>query len=213
METELSLVMESNQQTSTGHVTLVKDGGEEEEEEERESVAVSSSSETLEQLVDQMEIEISGHDGEGEGKEEEEETGTPKIAGVASTLGKTGVTVEEVTGGKVGKGATSVRIDAGRGGGQGMVQERGVSHGLESPEKRFAAGKMRRKKIKRIRHSSTFELEGVEFPTISLARQLSNEDILNLQSLLQVRRFTRRLGQGGGCVGVSCGCGNVDVVL
>lgn len=193
METESSLVIESNQEASDGHVILDKDSVE--EVESVASVAVSSSSETLEELVDQMEIEISDHegDGEGEGKEEgsEEEEGGVKLRGVASNLGGGAISVEEVSGGGMekvkGDGEMlsekieiSTRIGTGRGdGGRGVREgERMVPHVRASGEEGGVTGGRRR------RQSSSHDR--TEFPPISLQKQLSNEDILELMGLLQV---------------------------
>ena len=201
METESSLVIESNQETSTGHVILDKESVE--EVESVVSVAVSSSSETLEELVDQMEIEISDHEGDMEDKENgsEDEDGVPKLIGVASNLGGGTISVEEAGGGGGGgvekvkldgevlgeKIETSTRIVTGRGdsGGDGEEGERVVSRVRVSGEEGCVVGGRRR------RQSSTHDR--TEFLPISLHRQLSNEDILELMALLQVWVY-----QGGG---------------
>lgn len=198
METESSLVIESNQETSTGHVILDKESVE--EVESVVSVVVSSSSETLEELVDQMEIEISDHegDGEGEGKDDgsDEEEGVQKLIGVASNLGGGTISVEEVGGGGgvenvkadgevlMGeKVEASTRIVTGRGrgdgGGEGEEGERMVSRVRMSREELSVTGGRRRR-----RQSSTHDR--TEFLSISLHRQLGNEDILELVDLLQV---------------------------
>ncbi len=68
-----SLLTEPNPlEAESGHVTVSVKGGGPSSLEEVESVATSSSSETLEELVDQMEIEISDHEGEGSGDESSE---------------------------------------------------------------------------------------------------------------------------------------------
>ena len=173
METESSLVIESNQETGSGHILLDRDNLD-----DGDSVAVSSSSETLEELVDQMEIEISDHEGEAEPEkdtsEESEEGDT--LRGVASA-------VEAGGGDAVGKVKregeivsekieVSAKISTGRG-------ERGEEERQVVREEGCVVMGRRR------RQSSTHDR--IEFPPISLDRQLSNEDILELMGLLQVR--------------------------
>ena len=181
METESSsLVIESNQ----SHVIISEreESASIGEIESVASIAASSSSETLEELVDQMEIEISDHEGSegvddrrGEGSEEESEEKVTGSAGeVVDSTGtaqkeilsekidtSTQITTRQLGGSREGEVPSHVRI---------MEEEGGVSG---------AGGIGRRRK-----HSAAYEK--MDFPVISPEMQLSNKEIIELMGLLQV---------------------------
>lgn len=180
MEAESSVVLNSApQEAGTGHVILSEgaDSTSIEELESISSIPASSSSETLEELVDQMEIEISDHEGEGsmgeggEGSEEEVDEG---VASGDATKTKTEVEEEVITSEKI---ETSTRIATGHGS-SGEAEKLGGHVRILEDEGGSGTGGRRRK------YSSSYEK--IEFPVISMERQLSNEDIVELMSLLRV---------------------------
>ena len=134
------------------------------------SVGVSESADTLEDLVDQMEIEISDHgeDGESEGATgEESQDEAPHDGGqheVEEKIGEVEKTSEKI------QSSTTVSTD--RGGGVG-----GKSEVKAKPEIQFS---------RKRRHSST-RLDKAEFQPISIENQLSDDEIIELMELLQVR--------------------------
>ena len=144
----------------------------------------SSSSETLEELVDQMEIEISDREGEegssaeerGAGSEEEVEEVTVSSGGVA-TRGEEMVVSEKIE--------RSTRIGTG---GPGVIA-RGAEV-IEGVMSSSSGGRVREEGSvsslgsRRRKYSSTHDK--AEFPVISLERQLTNEDIMELVGVLQV---------------------------
>ena len=145
----------------------------------------SSSSETLEELVDQMEIEISDREGEegssaeerGAGSEEEVEEVTVSSGGVA-TRGEEMVVSEKIE--------RSTRIGTG---GPGVIASRGAEV-IEGVMSSSSGGRVREEGSvsslgsRRRKYSSTHDK--AEFPVISLKRQLTNEDIMELVGVLQV---------------------------
>ncbi len=167
METQSSssLVMESIQDAAAGteHVVLERSVADEDE-----SAAVSSSSETLEELVDQMEIEISDHEGEAEpekaasgGSDEVEKREV--VAGKGADVGKS----EDFGGEKV-EISTNLSLES---------ADRGSAVGDGRSEGDMAFGRRRR-------ISSTHDR--IDFPAISTDRQLSNDEIIELMNILQV---------------------------
>ncbi len=209
---EADQLMEAAESSSViidaGHVIVSEnsDSASLEEAEGMSSIPASSSSETLEDLIDQMDIELSDREGEGTEVSEVMTSGGVAEMGVESEEGE-GLEVEEevvtsekietstqiATGGRVaGEGETlggPVKILEEEGGGAGLggrVEEEGGPSGsggrvrvLEEEVGSTPGGGRRRK------HSSTYEK--IEFPEISTEKQLSNEDIVELMELLQVR--------------------------
>ena len=130
------------------------------------SVGVSESADTLEELVDQMEIEISDHGEDGESEEavgEESQDESPHEAeekpGMADKT-----STEKI------QSSTTVSSDGG-----GVVGKREVK---AKPAEAVQFSRRRR-------HSST-RLDKAEFPPISIQNQLSDDEIIELMELLQV---------------------------
>lgn len=135
------------------------------------SVGVSESADTLEELVDQMEIEISDHGDDGESEDglgEESQDESSQDGGQHEMEEKTG-TVDEPSGEKIQSMAT-MSNDGG-----GMV---GKSEVKAKPTEMMQYSRRRR-------HSST-RLDKAEFPSISIQNQLSDDEIIELMELLQV---------------------------
>ena len=131
------------------------------------AVGVSESADTLEELVDQMEIEISDH---GEDGESEEATGDESQDESSRDGGQQ--EVEEKTGVGDKSGAEKIQSTATvSGDGGGVV---GKSRSAEMMQY-----------SRRRRHSST-RLDKAEFPPISIQNQLSDDEIIELMELLQV---------------------------
>ena len=136
------------------------------------SVGVSESADTLEELVDQMEIEISDHgdDGESEdamGDESQDES---------SQDGRQQCEVEEKAGAVDKTDAEKIQSTATvSSDGGGVV---GKSEAKAKPAEMIQHSRRRR-------HSST-RLDKAEFPLISIQNQLSDDEIIELMELLQV---------------------------
>ena len=123
------------------------------------------STETLEELVDQMEIQISDHEDEGDTEDAMESTHEDENS---QKDGKIDQPTKEGTE-KVKMSAVIAATDASSG---TVASSSAVESGVVKPEKRR-------------RHSSMFER--IEFPSIFLDKQLSDDDIIELMELLQVR--------------------------
>ena len=170
--------MEYTQDAAESCVLITDDADSAVSVDELDSVPASSSSETLEELVDQMEIQISDHEGEeslgeGEGSAAEEDgvvlSGHVTMGGgVGEGPPREGEEEEVVMSEKI---STSTRLGTGHRG-SGELERGGAAVGV-------ALGGRKRKA------SSTHDK--TEFPGISLSKQLSNEDIVELMGLLQVR--------------------------
>ena len=128
------------------------------------SVGVSESVDTLEELVDQMEIEISDH---GEDGDSEETVGEESLDESPSNDDKQNGKMEESekTGEKI---QSSTTVSSG-GGVVGKTE-------VKKSEVQFS---------RKRRHSST-KLDKAEFPPITLDNQLSDDEIIELMELLQV---------------------------
>ena len=129
------------------------------------SVGVSESVDTLEDLVDQMEIEISDHGDDGDSEEtlgEESLDEQPSDSNQQSEKMETSEKASE-------KIESSATVSS-----SGDVV--GKDEMKAKPEIHFG---------RRRRHSST-RLDKIEFPPISLDNQLSDDEIIELMELLQV---------------------------
>lgn len=131
------------------------------------AVGVSESADTLEELVDQMEIEISDH---GEDGESEEATGDESQDESSRDGGQQ--EVDEKTGAGDKTGAEKIQSTATVSGDGGGVVGRSRSAEMMQYSRRR-------------RHSST-RLDKAEFPPISIQNQLSDDEIIELMELLQV---------------------------
>jgi len=181
--TESSSLVVQTPGSGGGHIVL----------EEGASVAISSSSETLEELVDQMEIEISDHEGDGNdddkdvSSESEDDLGKLKgdvvsgVEGGAITIGK----VRTVSGG--GGEVVSEKIEVSTE--ISVRRKREGSNVTVDEEKGMVFGRRRR-------WSSTHE----DFPPISRERQLNNDQIVELMELLQVRWCRVAMAMGCWCL-------------
>ena len=135
------------------------------------SVGVSESADTLEELVDQMEIEISDHGEDGESEEamgDESQDESSHDGGQHDVEEKTGA-VNKTSAEKIQSTAT-LSSDGG-----GVV---GKSEVKAKPAEALQYSRRRR-------HSST-RLDKAEFPPISIQNQLSDDEIIELMELLQV---------------------------
>ena len=140
------------------------------------AVGVSESVDTLEDLVDQMEIEISDHGDEGESEDgagEESLDESPRADG-----SQQGEKMEESAEKNSEKIRSSTTVSGGAGGVTGTASDVRAHHS----EGQFGGSGRRR------RHSST-RLDRAEFQPISLNNQLSDDEILELMELLQVREL------------------------
>ena len=148
-----------------------------EEVESTASITASSSSETLEELMDQMDIELSDHEGEegaDEGKGEGSEGEVEEIGGIGE---REGVGMSE-------KIESSTHIHVGLSGEVGEKERMGAGP-VRTVEKEGGSGVVGGRRRK---HSSTYEK--ANFVVISMEKQLPNEDIVELMNLLQVRTCT-----------------------
>jgi hypothetical protein len=132
------------------------------------AVGVSESADTLEELVDQMEIEISDH-GEEDG-ESEEATGDESHDESSRDGGQH--EAEEKTGAGDKTGAEKIQSTA------TVSSDGGGVVGKSRPTEVMQYSRRRR-------HSST-RLDKAEFPPISIQNQLSDDEIIELMELLQV---------------------------
>ena len=129
------------------------------------SVAVSESVDTLEDLVDQMEIEISDHGDDGDSEETMGEESLDELPSDSNQQTEKTETSEKASE-KIQSSATV--SSSGDVVGKGEIQPK--------PEVQFS---------RRRRHSST-RIDKLEFPHISLGNQLSDDEIIELMELLQV---------------------------
>ena len=129
------------------------------------SVGVSESVDTLEDLVDQMEIEISDHGDDGDSEETVGEESLDELATDDTQQNENMETAEKASE----KIQSSTTVSSG-------VNVVGKSEMKTKPEVQFS---------RRRRHSST-RLDRAEFPSISLDNQLSDSEIIELMELLQV---------------------------
>ena len=128
-------------------------------------VGVSESVDTLEELVDQMEIEISDHGEDGDSEETMGEESLDESPSNSSTQ-KEIEEASEKSGEKIQSSTT-------------------VSSGVAGAEKSGAKVKPEVQFSRKRRHSST-RLDKAEFTPISLDNQLSDDEIIELMELLQV---------------------------
>ena len=140
------------------------------------AVGVSESVDTLEDLVDQMEIEISDHGDEGEseetvGEESHDESPRGDDQQEPDKMEETENSTEKI------RSSTTVSTGGGVAGAASKVRTHHSSEGG------FGGGRRRR-------HSST-RLDKAEFPPISLDNQLSDDETLELMELLQVHVMSR----------------------
>lgn len=183
---ESSVVIDSTKEMKGDRVILAEnaDSASVEDLESITSIQPSSSSETLEELMDQMEIQISDHESAesmGEGGEGQEEgvvllghmTGAEDGDSEGDVV--TSEKIESSTRLVTGQGG----LEGGKAGGQVMVV------GTEG-------GSVRDPPPTRKRKASSSH-EKIEFPVISMQKQLSNEDSVELMGLLQVRWNTPSL--------------------
>lgn len=129
------------------------------------SVGVSESVDTLEDLVDQMEIEISDH---GDDADSEETLGEESLDELPSDSNQQTEKTETSE-----KASEKIQSSATVSSSGDVV---GQSETKPKPEVQFS---------RRRRHSST-RMDKLEFPPISLDNQLSDNEIIELMELLQV---------------------------
>lgn len=155
---------------------------------ELDDVPPSSSSDTLEELVDQMDIEISDHEGEGGSSAEERGEGSEEEVEEVVMSGEVGEGEGDGEGGTKGevvKIESSTRIATG---GRSVVGGAEVMEGVVSG----SSGRVREEGSGSVsgggrrRKYSSHSYDKIEFPVISTERQLSNEDIMELMGVLQV---------------------------